>query len=289
MVPANMGKRKHPSRPTKSRISRPRAKGAARRARGSDAAGEPSSAPYWIYGTHAVQAAFANPTRRCHRLVVATAAGGKAAAGIAEAGAGFPARPDPEPVDRADIERILEPGAVHQGVALLADPLPAVTIEDTRAATDGVDDAVVVILDQASDPRNVGAVLRSAAAFRAAAVVVQDRHAPPMTGALCKAASGAAEWVPLVRVVNIARAVWALKDAGYWCAGLDPAAGQTLAEAAFRGRVALVLGAEGRGLRRLTRETCDELAKVPVAEGTDSLNLSNAAAVALYELRRGRP
>ena len=128
----------------------------------------------------------------------------------------------------------------------------------------------------------------AAAAFAVAAVIVQDRHAPPMTGALCKAASGAVEWVPMVRVSNLARAIWTLKDAEFWCAGLDPTAELTLAQAGFSGRVALVLGAEGRGLRPLTRKTCDSLVRIPAADGWDSLNLSNAAAVALYELRRER-
>ncbi len=302
-----MAKRKHPSRPPKRRPGRPNPKGAPRRAKHESAlasadygvvaaAGGGASAKRpgrgrktnWIYGLHAVLAALANPERVCHRLLVNAAAAEGLKAAVAKARDTVSGRPQPEAVERAEIEKALAPGAVHQGLALLTEPLPAIAIEDIVKASADADDATVVVLDQATDPRNVGAVLRSAAAFAVAAVIVQDRHAPPMTGALCKAASGAAEWVPMVRVSNLARAIWTLKDAGFWCAGLDPAAERTLAQAGFSGRVALVLGAEGRGLRPLTRKTCDSLVRIPVADGTDSLNLSNAAAAALYELRRGR-
>lgn len=306
MVLIIMAKRKHPTRAPKDRMARAGRKLRRRRARGRFSGlqtgdgvgsarvadgrrGEPSggaAGASWIYGVHAVEAALANPRRACHRLLIVTGGGGDAAAAIARARAGVPGRPIPESVDRLEIERLLAPGAVHQGVALLAKPLPAPAIKEVLR--DAAADAVVVVLDQATDPRNVGAVLRSAAAFGAIAVVVQDRNAPPLTGALIKAASGAAETVPLLRVVNLARTLWTLKDAGFWCAGLDPAAHRTLAEAALEGRVALVLGAEGRGMRRLTRDTCDELLRVPIMPGADSLNLSNAAAIALYDLKRRR-
>ncbi len=245
---------------------------------------------YWIYGIHAALAAISNPARDCRRIVLAETANQeletRVAQAITEAHKALPGRPAVERVSRTDMESLLPPSAVHQGLAVLAQPLGETAIEDIVRDCTEKGEAVVIVLDQATDPRNVGAVMRSAAAFGAAAVVVQDRNAPAITGALCKAASGAIEKVPFVRVVNLARALGMLKDGGFWAAGLDPVARRTLAEADLSGRVALVLGAEGRGLRRLTRDTCDELVKIPLNTGTDSLNLSNAAAVALYELAR---
>ncbi len=244
---------------------------------------------YWIYGVHAALAAVANPARDCRRIVLAETASRELETRVAEAHKVLAGRPSVERMDRTELDSLLPPSAVHQGLAVLAQPLGDTAIEDIVRDCSEKSDAAVVVLDQATDPRNVGAVMRSAAAFGAAAVVVQDRNAPTITGALCKAASGAVERVPFVRVVNLARAIGMLKEAGFWAAGLDPNAGRSLAEADLSGRVALVLGAEGRGLRRLTRDTCDELVKVPLARGTGSLNLSNAAAVALYELARRRP
>jgi 23S rRNA (guanosine2251-2'-O)-methyltransferase len=200
--------------------------------------------------------------------------------------AGGGRRPQAELADRADLDQLLPPGAAHQGIALLADPLPGVALEEACELCAAEDAASIVVLDQATDPHNVGAVVRSAAAFGARAVVVPDRHAPEVTGALAKAASGAIETVPLVRVVNLARALEVLKKAGFWCVGLAAGAATTLAEAKLSGKIALVLGSEGEGLRRLTRESCDFLARIPIAPHAGSLNLSNAAAIALYELNR---
>jgi 23S rRNA (guanosine2251-2'-O)-methyltransferase len=170
---------------------------------------------------------------------------------------------------------------VHQGAALLADllPPPSLTAVLERPGP-------VLVLDQVTDPRNIGAVLRCAAAFGAAGVITQDRNAPEETGAMAKAASGALERIPLLRAINLARTLAALKAAGCWVVGLD-AAGAPLRGGPLRERrVALVLGAEGAGLRRLTRDTCDELAGLPMPGGMESLNVSAAAAVALYELIR---
>ncbi len=266
MLMTIMAKRKHPSRPQRVRNSQ---------VKGS----------FWIYGVHAVLAALSNPDRPCHRLLVAASLGQELAKKVEKAHKSVSGRPKIETVDRAEIKESLSPGVVHQGLAVLAGPLPDIAIEDIIEKTSG-DAAAIVVLDQAMDPRNIGAVLRSAAAFGAAAVVAQERHAPPITGALCKAASGAIESVPLVRAVNLARALKALKDAGYWCVGLDGKAKETLQAADLSGRVALVLGSEGEGLRRLTRESCDLLVRIPISDSADSLNLSNAAAVALYELNR---
>ena len=237
----------------------------------------------WLHGLHPVAAALLNPARRLRRLLLTEEAEAALAARLPAGGQ--PWRLQPERADRARFHAFLHEDAVHQGAALLADPLPPVPLDRALAHGDGP----ALVLDQVTDPRNVGAILRSAAAFGAAALVLQDRHAPPETGTLARAASGALEVVPVVREVNLARALRELKEAGLWVVGLDAAAPVTLAQVAqgLHGRrVALVLGAEGEGLRRLTRETCDEVARLPIAPEVESLNVSAAAAVALYELAR---
>ncbi len=243
---------------------------------------------YWLCGTHAVAAALANPRRKVHRLVATVETARAQAEAWDEVRSRRPL-PGEEILDKADLERLLPPGAVHQGLAILVEPLPGTAIEDVARDGAARDAAVVVVLDQVTDPHNVGAVLRSAAAFGALAVVVPDRHAPDETAALAKAASGALERLPLVRVTNVVRALELLKQAGFWTAGLAADAPATLAEARLTGRVVLVLGAEGEGLRRLTREHCDHLVRLPMVGGMESLNVSNAAAIALYELARDIP
>ena len=230
----------------------------------------------WLYGHHAVAAALANPDRRLRRLLLTEEA---------EAAIGKHLPPPwavaPERVDRARLDQLLGRDIVHQGAALLADPLAPPSLQSVLEKP-----GVIVVLDQVTDPRNVGAIMRSAAAFGAAAVITQDRNAPEETGGLAKAASGALETMPLLRAVNIARTLIALKAANVWCIGLD-AAGKPLSGPAFADRrVALVLGAEGEGLRRLTRETCDEIAGLTIKGAMESLNVSAAASVALYELSR---
>jgi len=230
----------------------------------------------WLYGQHAVAAALTNPQRRLRRLVLTEEA---EAALTATTPKPWPLTP--ERMERSRLDQLLGRDAVHQGVGLLADPLAPPGLAQVLERP-----GPVLVLDQVTDPRNVGAILRSAAAFGVAAVIVQDRHAPEETGALAKAASGALELVPLLRAVNLARTLIALKAAGLWIVGLDaagpPLAGPTLAQR----RVGLVLGAEGEGLRRLTRETCDEVAGLATPGLMESLNVSAAAAVALYEIRR---
>ncbi len=253
-----------------------------------DAAGRPSAEPeaeehraragaakgIWLYGSHAVAAALANPERHLRRLLLTEEA--EALMRRRMAGA-WPLTP--ERIDRARLDQLLGRDAVHGGVALLADPLASPSLAEALARP-----GPVLVLDQVSDPRNVGAILRSAASFGACAVVVQDRNAPDETGVMAKAASGALERMPLLRAVNLARTLGALKAAGLWVVGLDTAGGPLSGPALAERRVALVLGAEGAGLRRLTRETCDELAGLPMPGGMESLNVSAAAAVALYEL-----
>jgi 23S rRNA (guanosine2251-2'-O)-methyltransferase len=190
-----------------------------------------------------------------------------------------------ERTNRERLDQLLGRETVHQGAALLADPLGSPSLAQALERN-----GPVIVLDQVSDPRNIGAILRSAAVFGVAAVITQDRNAPDETGALAKAASGALERVPILRAVNIARTLMALKAAGLWVVGLDAAGSPLSGPALASRRIALVLGSEGDGMRRLTRETCDELAGIPMSGGhgsaIDSLNVSAAATVALYELGR---
>jgi 23S rRNA (guanosine2251-2'-O)-methyltransferase len=230
----------------------------------------------WLYGHHAVAAALTNPQRRLRRLLLTA----ETEAALTQ----MLAPPWPlaaERTDRARIDQLLGRDIAHQGVALLADPLAQPSLASVLERS-----GPIVVLDQVTDPRNIGAIMRSAAAFGAAAVITQDRNAPEETGSLAKAASGTLETMPLLRAVNIARTLIALKAANVWCVGLD-ASGKPLSGAFFAGRrVALVLGAEGEGMRRLTRETCDEIAGLSIKGAVESLNVSAAAAVALYELTR---
>jgi 23S rRNA (guanosine2251-2'-O)-methyltransferase len=234
----------------------------------------------WLYGRHAVTAALANGERRKHRLVATENALKDLAPlppGLAVERAGSP----------RDIETLLPPNAVHQGVALAVSPLPALALGDVLDRL-GDAPATLLLLDQVTDPHNVGAILRSAAAFGAAAVVSTERQAAGETGALAKAASGALDIVPYLTVVNLARALEDLAKAGFWRIGLAGEGELTLEKALGPGRVVFVLGAEGSGLRRLTREHCDALARLPMPGAMESLNVSNAAAIALYEASRSR-
>lgn len=235
----------------------------------------------WLWGQHPVLAALENPERRCHRLLMTADALRQHAI---DHSASSPLQP--ETIDKSELDDLLPSGAVHQGMALLTDPLPPVTIDDLIQSAAGRENSQILILDQVTDPHNVGAILRSAAAFGALGLVVPDRHAPEETGTLAKAASGALERLPLVRVTNLVRAIEELQKGGFWIAGLDGEATVTLAAAKLSGHIALVLGSEGEGLRRLTREHCDHLVRLPQTDLVESLNVSNAAAVALYELIR---
>jgi 23S rRNA (guanosine2251-2'-O)-methyltransferase len=249
---------------------------------GQESRGTAGSA-FWIYGVHAALAALCNPARRLRRLIMTA----EAAHGLAGRLPKTPAV-QPEILDRAALDRALPQGAVHQGIAVLAEPLPEPDLDEVLDRLSDAPSAAILVLDQVTDPQNVGAVLRSAAAFGAAAVVTPRHHAPPMTGALAKAASGAAEHVALVRVGNLAQAIDRLKESRFWCVALAGDAGQDLAEIDLTGRVALALGAEGPGLRRLTRERCDLSARLPTQGPIADVNVSNAAAVALYECARQR-
>jgi 23S rRNA (guanosine2251-2'-O)-methyltransferase len=238
--------------------------------------------PVWLYGIHAVLAALDNDERLIRRILITRETRETLGDRLPRLSA------QPETVDRMKLDSLLPPGAVHQGIAMLTDPLDDPGVESLKDMLD--EDAkreVVLLLDHVTDPRNVGAILRSAAAFGARAVIVTDRHAPEATGALAKAASGGLEVVPLIRVTNLARALDLLAEYGFWRVGLEMETDKTLAEAVSDiRRVALVLGAEDEGLRRLTREKCDFLAKLPMTGAVESLNVSAAATVALYECVR---
>ena len=270
---------------------RPRERTARRRRTHQEQRSQPRPRRERLYGAHAVAAALANPSRRCHRLIV-TQEGAALLAGRIDARAlPLAARgllDAPQIASRQDIAALLPDGAVHQGIVLETAPLPAVDLASACRSLAQREGAArtVVVLDQVTDPHNVGAILRSAAAFAVGAVVVQDRHSPQGAGALAKAASGALETVPLARVVNIARSLIVLKELGYWCLGLDQDAAEPIETVPVQAPLALVLGAEGEGMRRLTRERCDLTARIPMPGAMASLNVSNAAAIALYEVAR---
>ena len=231
--------------------------------------GTPNRPRFW--GRHAVAAALDNPRRR-----VVHAWATQDAAGLMQF-------PQDVPLTRAevtDLGRLVPGDAPHQGVVIEVEPLEDVWLDDIL--TQAPERAVLLVLDQVTDPHNVGAILRSAAAFGAIGIVTQDRHSPPESGALAKAASGALETLPWVRSVNLARALGDIADAGFWRIGLAGDADVDLKEALGPKRVALVLGAEGAGMRPNTREHCDAIARLPITSTVESLNVSNAAAVALY-------
>lgn len=246
-------------------------RGRAGRMQGGRGSGRASTGQVRLWGRHAVEAALKNPAR-VHRKLWATREGVAALDG--ELPADFPV----EWADAADLARLVARDAPHQGLVLECGALDDVFLEDV------IGDAPILVLDQVTDPHNVGAILRSAAAFGAAAIVTQDRHAPPESGVVAKSASGALEVVPWVRVVNLARALDELAEGGYWRIGLAGEAEATLAEALPTGPVALVLGAEGEGMRHNIAGHCDALAKLPISDAIESLNVSNAAAIALYAI-----
>jgi 23S rRNA (guanosine2251-2'-O)-methyltransferase len=227
-----------------------------------------------FWGKHAVAAALDNPERRVLKAWATREA------------AGFMQFPPELPVTLAeapDLGRLVPHDAPHQGVVIEVEPLEDVWLGDLLTQAD--ERAVLLVLDQVTDPHNVGAILRSAAAFGALGIVTQDRHSPPEGGALAKAASGALERVPWARVVNLARALDEIAEAGLWRIGLAGDAEVELAQALGPRQVALVLGAEGPGMRSNTREHCDALARLPISDAVESLNVSNAAAIALYAAR----
>ena len=232
----------------------------------------------WIWGWHAVEAALSNPRRGPADLILATPER------IRQIETRFGRLPAVQQADNQAISQRLPQGSVHQGVAVRGAALEPAELSEFEARRG----AVLLMLDQVTDPQNVGAMLRSAAAFGAVGVILQDRHAPRFTGALAKAAAGAVDRVPVARVVNLSRALDELTDAGWRAVGLAGEAERDLGQVLDGAPTVLVMGSEGEGLRRLVAEHCDELARIPMPGGFESLNVSAAAAVALYEASRRR-
>lgn len=249
-------------------------RGRAGRMQGGRGSGRASTGQVRLWGRHAVEAALKNPERQ-HNKLWATR---EAIDGLdGELPENFPI----EYAQAADLARLVTRDTPHQGLVLECAPLEDVHLDDIL---DGDPTRPLVILDQVTDPHNVGAILRSAAAFDAAAIITQDRHAPPESGVVAKSASGALETVPWVRVVNLSRALDQIAEAGYWRIGMAGEAESTLAEALPAGPIALVMGAEGEGMRQNITAHCDSLARLPISETIESLNVSNAAAIALYAI-----
>ena len=249
-------------------------RGRAGRMQGGRGSGRASAGAVRLWGRHAVEAALKNPERN-HRKLWATREG------IASLDGELPADFPIEYAQPADLARLVARDAPHQGLVLDCDALEDVFLDEVMQ---GDPARPLVVLDQVTDPHNVGAIMRSAAAFNAAAIVTQDRHAPPESGTLAKSASGALEVVPWIRVVNLARALEEMAEAGYWRIGLDGEGKATLGEAMPSGPIALVLGAEGEGMRHNIMQHCDAIARLPMSGAVESLNVSNAAAIALYAL-----
>jgi 23S rRNA (guanosine2251-2'-O)-methyltransferase len=226
--------------------------------------------PVLLYGWHTVKAALENPARTFHRLLATE----NAARRLAEEGLALPR--EPEVVRPTAIAALVGPEAVHNGLYAEADPLPSPELDAIEPA------GIALVLDQITDPHNVGAILRTAAAFAVSAVVTTARHSPEATGVLAKSASGALEYVPMVTVQNLARALTELKERGHLVVGLDSTGETALEQAALRAPLALVLGAEGKGLRQLTGATCDQVVRLDLPGRIKSVNVSNAAALALY-------
>ncbi len=231
-----------------------------------------------LYGQHAVLAALKNPGRTCKVLYTTQ----KAAKGLPNLK--LPAGCDHKTVDNDFFKNAFDEGTVHQHIALDCTPIPQMHLEDFLDQTKDQPHTFIAILDQVTDPHNVGAILRSAAAFNIQALIVQDKNAPGLTPALAKIACGAVEHVPVIEVTNISRTLETLKSKHFFCVGLDERGSQYLGDIVPHQKLAMVLGAEGPGIRRLVKESCDKLVKLPNSEQMPSINVSNAAAICFYEI-----
>lgn len=229
---------------------------------------------YWIYGTHAVLSALENPKRKIHKVLINKGLEIK-----------IPIKNLPlEMVDKTKIENLFPFGTVHQGIAALVSPLEDYFLDEILR--EAKEDSLIIILDQVSDPHNIGAIIRSALAFKALCLIMQDKNAPDETATMVKSSAGAIEKMPIVRVKNLSQSIKEIQENGFWVIGLDGNAKEMLHKMNLKGKTALVLGSEGSGIRRLVGENCDCLAKLPISDNIESLNVSTAAAIAMYEVRR---
>tara|TARA_Y100001936_G_C16066697_1_gene667749 strand:+ start:75 stop:1016 length:942 start_codon:yes stop_codon:yes gene_type:complete len=239
-----------------------------------------NSAEIWIYGHHAVMAALKNADRKTKRILLSKDGH------LDQAQYAQNTEIKLEMVSPHQLEALLPPRAVHQGIAALVSKLPAVNIEQICNEAKTRQRGVIIVLDQITDPRNIGSIIRSGAFFGALAVIIQDRHSPTLNGIIAKAASGGMEKVPVIRVKNISRSLEKLKLGGFWCLGLDSNSTRALSDYVPNNLTAIVLGAEGSGLRRLVKQSCDELTKIEGHGPISSLNVSNACAIALFSLTK---
>lgn len=229
-----------------------------------------------IYGRHAVLSALKNPKRQIQKLLITA----DNRAEVEKLSVPY------NIVDKKDFLKILPEDAVHQGFALYCNRLETYSIEDLIALADKKERCHILILDQVTDPQNIGAIIRSCAAFETLGLVVQDKNSPLESGAMDKASAGTIEFVPVARVTNLSRAIEKLKDAGFWVMGMDGYAETTIDKINKSGKTAIVMGSEGKGMRRLVQENCDSSVKLPISPNVESLNVSTAAAIALYELSK---
>ncbi len=227
-----------------------------------------------IYGRHAVLSALKNPKRKKIKLLCTK--------DVADEVRQY----NPQIADRKEIDKLLPPDSVHQGFALICAELENPSLEDIIDASKTLDKCHVLILDQVTDPQNIGAIIRSAVAFNTLALIVQDKNSPSETGSMAKASAGMIEYLPIVRVTNLSRAIEKLKDADFWTIGMDGYAKTELANLKKGGKTAIIMGSEGKGMRRLIEENCDITIKLPMNEKVESLNVATAAAIVLYEINK---
>ncbi|MBQ8464419.1 MAG: 23S rRNA (guanosine(2251)-2'-O)-methyltransferase RlmB [Alphaproteobacteria bacterium] len=241
------------------------------------------SGALYLYGRHPVTAAINNPNRQISVLYATKDTYPETAELCRRA-----QRPSSliKLVDRKEIEKLLPAEAVHQGFAAQVKPLDSVSLEEICAAADQYESCHLLILDQVTDPQNIGAIIRSCVAFNALALIVQDKNSPIESGAMAKASAGMIELLPIVRVTNLARALETLKKSGFWIIGMDGYAKTTIDKMNKSGKTAIIMGSEGKGMRRLIEESCDSTVRLPISEKVESLNVSTAAAITLYELNK---